>query len=476
MRTFTEFNLLSNKDAERFLAIMNIFLRESENLNFKLLPDEIYHMLDDVYLYHYDLEDLTKDLRYLCKNNNIKCQDENPFGIRTLEAYKNRKKYYSITSSGIAFTRAIKEYLSSAYRQKIVSEEYFKRVDTDLKKLENIKEKEIFVWWDIFVDDCTKLFQSYQDYINQFNSEEFNNLYDKVDFLNYKNDFITSINQMISNLGDNARSISEKINANFSTLKKIVKKVSEEKEDSQIGILINGQEEIFKNEVLAKWENIKNWFLYENGEQPTYLTILDYTTSIIGRIMKRTNVLSKVETSNKKNDELLSNVSSFYECISLDEAARLYVEKYGVQNICHILSDHQDNNLCEDYENGTVLSYRYEKLSRTRNKTFEVSFEENRLERERTAFSILKKQKEMEDHLLRFKKNGKLKLSNIKVEISQKEIELLLKWISNGMRGKGQTEDGCLFTMTKGNEEICLRTESGNLYINDYCLDFGEEK
>ena len=161
MERFREFAYLSAKNSYQYITIMEFFLQEFEKLNMKLELKDVLNSFHG----NYDEEQLQRDLNYLVSNNNLSIQEEEVYGIQTLEEYKKRKVYYSITSQGIFVARNVRDFFSLSGKV-IVCNAYFDRILEDIKRCRD--EEDSFVTRSVLYKDCRTVFQIYQDFISHF--------------------------------------------------------------------------------------------------------------------------------------------------------------------------------------------------------------------------------------------------------------------------------------------------------------------
>ena len=422
MEQFREFAYLSAKNSYHYISIMEYFLQEFEKLNMKLELKDVMNSFKG----KYDEEQMQRDLNYLVSNNNLSIQGEEVYGIQTLEEYKKRKIYYSITSQGIFVARNVRDFFSLSGKV-IVCNAYFERILEDIKRCRD--EEDTFVTRSVLYKDCRTVFQIYQDFISQFRSEEFDAITDTREFLIYKDEFLKQLHNLINELKKYAKTIGNELK----TLK--------------------NEEERFKK--------IQRWFLYVNGEEPTYISILNYSSIMIEKITKKASYFVSADWKQSKKQKEITRM--MIAARDLKECHILAGKYFGFKEINHY-------NYHEPY------SMRKKDIrEREPEEPDSIINDKERMENEKKALELMDNETMREERLLSFSSGNILDLNEIGENLPEEDTGMLLDWLSQGLNnreGIGMTNNGIRFKVVENRKkETALETEAGVLHMNSYKLE-----
>ncbi|MDO4978389.1 MAG: DUF2397 family protein [Eubacteriales bacterium] len=431
MNLFEEFTYLSTKNKYRYHILMGIFLRESERIHLELTEDFLYERylsISEESDLDYGKSQLIRDLQYLVDNHNLSIQQENIQNIHTLEDYKNRKKYYSITKKGAFVARNIEQYLLLTNRT-VLCDEHFKRVLEDIKEC---KHSNAYSAWNMFYEDCRNVFQIYQDFLAEFNGTRFDEITSTKEFLIYKKDFLEQIHLLIDKLSKYATIIGKEL-------------CQLEKDDVRL-------------------DSIKKWFLYVDDCEPTYITILHYCSMLIEKITRKAKVLV---SAGEESADFKKVLHRFMACESLEECEELSSKLIGIQKMPH-LNYHGPFSAKE--------SERKDK-SEINPEPFDES---KKIEDERKALQYLKKEIEREEKILSMEKNHQISFADLS-NFDTQETLTILSWLGRAMEDKNicsETPSGQSFVLKENKEEnrIEFKTKHGILEMPDFSLVFEGEK
>lgn len=431
MGLFEEFTYLSTKNKYRYNAIMELFLFESERINMEITEDYIYQKIKEeglLYEEDYSRAQLSHDLQFLLENNNISIHEENLQNIHTLEEYKNRKKYYSITKRGAFVARYIRQFLLVSNKT-VLCDEHFERL---MKDIRICKHSNSLSAWTMLYDDSRNVFQIYQDFLAEFNGNKFDQLSGTNEFMAYKQDFLEQIHLLIDKLSKYAAIIGRELE-------------DLHQEDKRL---------------LA----IKRWFLYIDEEEPTYIHILHYCSMLIEKITRKAKLLL---TAGEESADYKKLLYEFLACNTLSDCENLSLDLLGFQQMPHM-------NYHGPYAvKQTELTERYEHEE-------EAFDEKQKLLDEKKALEYLDKEMAREQKILSMEKNHIIRFEEMK-EMDTEETLTVLSWLGRAMEDKNtrsETASGRRFSLKTGNQEerITLQTKYGSLEMPDFHFVFEGKK
>lgn len=427
MNLYEEYAYLTTKNKYRYSSIMEIFLTESERIHMEITEDFIYEKV--LRMHHlqendYSKQQLVHDLQFLIENGNISIQEENLQNIHTLDEYKNRKKYYSITKKGAFVARNIRQYLLMSSKTSLC-DEHFERLIKDIREC---KHKNSYSAWDMFFEDARTVFQIYQDFLAEFNSMKFEKLVNTREFLSYKKEFLEQIHLLIEKLSKYA------------------------------GMIGNELEGLSSEDDRLKF--VRRWFLYVNDEEPTYINILHYCSVLIEKITRKAKLLV---TAGEESADYKNILYQFMGCETIEECENLSLSLFGYQRMNH-MNYHGPYTVKE-----TELKVRQEKV-------IEYYDESQKLEDEKKALEYLDRELKREQRILLAQEEKKLRFEDLK-NLDTQDMLTVLSWLGRGMEDKNkcsETGSGKTFRIEESEEKesIIFETKHGSLTMPNFQFVF----
>lgn len=499
MEAIKEFTYLCTQKAVYYRNIMRIFFREYEKMRFQLYKEDIYEKIIQIPNFeNYTIDDLKTDLDVLVSWNNLTAfQDSKK--VYTIAEYKNREFRYSMTEISVAIERMIIEAENSYFESGNLSTNYVIKIQNSLEKIKSIYEKEnnledINELWQEIQNDFKNLNQNYQDYLKEFYSKKTEALIKAVEFIIYKDKFISILKNFVRELQINSskmektiKSIEDEVENNILNL--IFKSEIEKQELRLTNLHLNSSLEekekfksIIKENITGRWHSLKNWFISTDTRLSEYRQILNITEEIIEKIIYSAFFITQKQNWGvNKKDEYKQFLKMFAECADIDEAHKLSANVFGVQSIRHyaVNSSRTSDSHSESVYGEKIIPYILESHNRSYKPKVEKSgFEDKqkiKAELNRKYKEKLEKDKKM---ILKYLKNKKLDISQIEETISSDFRLFILNLITtaNSSYDKiGRTEYGQLYKVIETDKRFILNCEDGKLEMPVYIFEFLED-
>lgn len=485
LQAINETSYLSVPNAPVYRKIMRCFYREYEKMNFKIYKEDIFQLLKKDELFRdYTMEQLVLDLDMLVKWKNL-MPIQDPGRVYTIAEYKNKQYQYTMSEYAVEIERLTVRLENIFVESGNLSTNFFVRLEKSLDEAEFMQTaslKEVNEWWNLMQEDFRRLNQNYQDYLRDFYSGKSEQLMKSVEFIVHKDKFIKYLNEFIQEMQRHSRKIERLLEKNTLLMENSIleKVVQSELEIPHATLEIRGNAEpSIRENVMGKWNSLKNWFIDSNGRECECKKVLKITNDIIRSIIQNAALIVQIQNWGiSRKDDYKKFLHMFLQCEDLDEARRLSAHVFGVQKIQHfktIEAREEDsiNNSVYDEEPSAYLlkphtrNYREKKDKRG----FEDKTFQKMIQRE-AYLKQAKKQKEIVMHYIR---DNKITFSEIDETVEESTRAVFLQWISlanMSSQKTGRTEYGQEYRLTRKDGTCVLKCEDGNLVMPSYILEF----
>lgn len=485
LQAINETSYLSVPNAPVYRKIMRCFYREYEKMNFKMYKEDIFQLLKKDELFRdYTMEQLVLDLDMLVKWKNL-TPIQDPGRVYTIAEYKNKQYQYTMSEYAVEIERLTVRLENIFVESGNLSTNFFVRLEKSLDEAELMQTaslKEVNEWWNLMQEDFRRLNQNYQDYLRDFYSGKSEQLMKSVEFIVHKDKFIKYLNEFIQEMQRHSRKIERLLEKNTLLMENSIleKVVQSELEIPHATLEIRGNAEpSIRENVMGKWNSLKNWFIDSNGRECECKKVLKITNDIIRSIIQNAALIVQIQNWGiSRKDDYKKFLHMFLQCEDLDEARRLSAHVFGVQKIQHfktIEAREEDsiNNSVYDEEPSAYLlkphtrNYREKKDKRG----FEDKTFQKMIQRE-AYLKQARKQKEIVMHYIR---DNKITFSEIDETVEESTRAVFLQWISlanMSSQKTGRTEYGQEYRLTRKDGTCVLKCEDGNLVMPSYILEF----
>lgn len=485
LQAINETSYLSVPNAPVYRKIMRCFYREYEKMNFKMYKEDIFQLLKKDELFRdYTMEQLVLDLDMLVKWKNL-TPIQDPGRVYTIAEYKNKQYQYTMSEYAVEIERLTVRLENIFVESGNLSTNFFVRLEKSLDEAELMQTaslKEVNEWWNLMQEDFRRLNQNYQDYLRDFYSGKSEQLMKSVEFIVHKDKFIKYLNEFIQEMQRHSRKIERLLEKNTLFMENSIleKVVQSELEIPHATLEIRGNAEpSIRENVMGKWNSLKNWFIDSNGRECECKKVLKITNDIIRSIIQNAALIVQIQNWGiSRKDDYKKFLHMFLQCEDLDEARRLSAHVFGVQKIQHfktIEAREEDsiNNSVYDEEPSAYLlkphtrNYREKKDKRG----FEDKTFQKMIQRE-AYLKQARKQKEIVMHYIR---DNKITFSEIDETVEESTRAVFLQWISlanMSSQKTGRTEYGQEYRLTRKDGTCVLKCEDGNLVMPSYILEF----
>lgn len=485
LQAINETSYLSVPNAPVYRKIMRCFYREYEKMNFKMYKEDIFQLLKKDELFRdYTMEQLVLDLDMLVKWKNL-TPIQDPGRVYTIAEYKNKQYQYTMSEYAVEIERLTVRLENIFVESGNLSTNFFVRLEKSLDEAELMQTaslKEVNEWWNLMQEDFRRLNQNYQDYLRDFYSGKSEQLMKSVEFIVHKDKFIKYLNEFIQEMQRHSRKIERLLEKNTLLMENSIleKVVQSELEIPHATLEIRGNAEpSIRENVMGKWNSLKNWFIDSNGRECECKKVLKITNDIIRSIIQNAALIVQIQNWGiSRKDDYKKFLHMFLQCEDLDEARRLSAHVFGVQKIQHFKTieareeDSINNNVYDEEPSAYLLkphtrNYREKKDKRG----FEDKTFQKMIQRE-AYLKQARKQKEIVMHYIR---DNKITFSEIDETVEESTRAVFLQWISlanMSSQKTGRTEYGQEYRLTRKDGTCVLKCEDGNLVMPSYILEF----
>ena len=482
-----ETSYLSVPNAHIYRKIMRCFYREYEKMHFQLYKEDIFQLIkQDEAFGDYSMEQLEQDLDALVKWKNL-TPIQDPGRVYTIADYKNKQYRYTISEYAVEIERLTVRLENIFLESGNLSTNFFVRLEKsleDAQMMEHAGLKEVNEWWSLLQEDFKRLNQNYQDYLRDFYSGKTDHLMKSVEFVIHKDKFIKYLNEFVQELQLHSRRIEQILVKNVPVMENVIlEKVVQSELDIPHALLeIHGNAEpSIRENVMGKWESLKNWFIDSQGRECECKKVLKITNDVIRSIIQNAALIVQIQNWGiSRKDDYRKFLEMFLKCGDLDEAHRLSAHVFGIQKIQHFKTN-------EPREEDAINSSVYEEApaefllkphTRTyREKKDRRGFADKSLEKMMQRESYLRSARQQKEIEMRYIKNNRIVFSEIEEVISESTRNTFLQWITQAnmnSRKMGRTEYGQEYRLIRKKGNCVLKCEDGLLTMPAYILEFKE--
>ena len=273
LEPINETSYLSVPNAQVYRKIMRCFYREYEKMNFQLYKEDVFKVLKEDELFEdYSMDQLVLDLNALVKWKNL-TPIQDPGRVYTIADYKNKQYQYTMSEYAVEIERLTVRLENLFLESGNLSTNFFVRLEKSLEETENMRNaslKEVNEWWRLLQEDFKRLNQNYQDYLRDFYSGKTEQLMKSVEFVVHKDKFIKYLNEFVQELQRHSKRIEQILTDNMSVIEEnILERVIQSELDiPHADLQLHGNAEPgIRENVMGKWNSLKNWFIDSQGNE-----------------------------------------------------------------------------------------------------------------------------------------------------------------------------------------------------------------
>ena len=480
-----ETSYLSVPNAHIYRKIMRCFYREYEKMHFQLYKEDIFRLIkQDEAFAGYTMEQLEPDLEALVKWKNL-TPIQDPGRVYTIADYKNKQYRYTMSEYAVEIERLTVRLENIFLESGNLSTNFFVRLENSLEDAESMEYaglKAVNEWWSMLQEDFKRLNQNYQDYLRDFYSTKTDHLMKTVEFVIHKDKFIKYLNEFIQELQHHSRRIEQILVRIMPIMENsILEKVVQSELDIPHALLeIHGNAELsIRENVVGKWNSLKNWFIDSEGHECECKKVLKITNDVIRSIIQNAALIVQIQNWEiSRKDDYRKFMELFLKCEDLEEAHRLSAHVFGIQNIQHFKTNEPRE---EDAINSSVYeedpaAFLLKPHTRTyREKKDRHGFADKSLEKMMQRESYLRSARQQKEIEMRYIKNNRIIFSEIEEVISESTRNTFLQWITQAnmnSQKKGRTEYGQEYRLIQKKGSCVLKCEDGLLTMPAYILEF----
>lgn len=499
LREIRETLYLNTQKSSQYRRIMRVFFIEYEKMNFQLYKEDIFEKVKKFSEFEeYDMNKLKIDLDSLEEWGNLTAIQDSK-RVNTIAEFKNREYRYSMSDKAVIIERMTIELENIQFESKTLSTNYIPRMISALEQISflfNNRDSQdkikIYEAWRSLQEDFKQINQNYQDYLKEFYTKRTEEIMRTTEFLLYKEKFISILRTFIKELQKNSSKMEEMIkkvkNDENGVLELIIELEMKNQELDLSNRLLISEE--LKNKVreniIGKWESLKNWFTSNNGRKSEYRQIMKITEEIIEKIVQEAFFITQRQNwGSSRKMEYKKFISLFIDCQDIKEAHKLAAHIFGVQRIRHFQLKPSTTISTETsvyYDEGGDKNYR-EYILESHNRTYKpkvekIGFEDRRKLKEKLKLEYEEKLKNDKKMMLQYLDKGVLDISKLEGEVSSEFRIFILNLISIANLSSdrtGRTEYGQKYKLIDGKGYFTLKCEDGDLEMPKYIFEFLED-
>lgn len=482
-----ETSYLSVPNAPVYRKIMRLFYREYEKMHFQLYKEDILQLLrqDDAFE-DYQMDQLLLDLEALVKWKNL-TPIQDPGRVYTIADYKNKQYRYTMSEYAVEIERLTVRLENLFLESGNLSTNFFVRLEKslkDAKDMKNARLREVNEWWGLLQEDFKRLNQNYQDYLRDFYSGKTDQLMKSVEFVVHKDKFIKYLNEFVQELQRHAKQIGQILTEQTPVMEDcILERVIQSELDIPHAILEfhgNAEPSIREN-VMGKWNSLKNWFIDSSKRECECKKVLKITNDVIRSIIQNAALLVQIQNWGiSRKDDYRKFLQLFLKCEDLDEARRLSAHVFGIQRIQHFktIEPREEDSINNSiYEEEPALFLLKPHTRNYRERKDKRGFENKAMEKMLQREAYLRQTRKQKEIVLHYIKDHKICFSEIEETVSEETRLIFLQWIAQANMSSaktGRTEYGQEYRLIRRKGNCRLRCEDGTLTMPNYILEFKE--
>lgn len=485
LESINETSYLSVPNAPIYRKIMRCFYQEYEKMHFQLYKEDIFQLIkQDEQFENYSMEQLVGDLEALVKWKNL-TPIQDPGRVYTISDYKNKQYRYTMSEYAVEIERLTVRLENIFLESGNLSTNFFVRLEKsleDVERMEHVGRKEVNEWWNLLQEDFKRLNQNYQDYLRDFYSGKTDHLMKSVEFVIHKDKFIKYLNEFVQELQHHSKRIEQILVKSIPVMENVIleKVVQSELEIPHALLEIHGNAEpSIRENVMGKWNSLKNWFIDSQGHECECKKVLKITNDVIRSIIQNAALIVQIQNWGiSRKDDYRKFLELFLKCEDLDEAHKLSAHVFGIQKIQHFKTNEPRE---EDAINVSVYEeepapFLLKPHTRTyREKKDRRGFADKSLEKLMQRESYLRRAEQQKEIVMRYIRDNRVEFSEIKEIISEDTRNIFLQWIAQAnmnSQKKGRTEYGQEYQLIQKAGSCILECEDGALTMPAYVLEF----
>lgn len=480
-----ETSYLSVPNAPAYRKIMRCFYREYEKMHFQLYKEDVFRLIrQDEFFADYSMEQLVLDLEALVKWKNL-TPIQDPGRVYTIADYKNKQYRYTMSEYAVEIERLTVRLENIFLESGNLSTNFFVRLEKSLEDVEMMEHaglKEVNEWWSMLQEDFKRLNQNYQDYLRDFYSGKTDHLMKSIEFVIHKDKFIRYLNEFVQELQHHSRRIEQILVKNIPIMEnEVLEKVVQSEMDIPHALLeIHGNAEpSIRENVMGKWNSLKNWFIDTPGHDCECKMVLQITNDVIRSIIQNAALIVQIQNWGiSRKDDYRKFLQLFLKCEDLDEAHKLSAHVFGIQKIQHFKTNEPRQ---EDAINNSVYEEKpAEFLLKPHTRTYREKkdrrgFADKSLEKMMQRENYLQHARKQKEIVMRYIKDNRIAFSEIREKVPEDARITFLQWIAQAnmsSRKLGRTEYGQEYQLIRGEGNCVLECEDGALTMPAYILEF----
>lgn len=485
LEAINETSYLSVPNAPAYRKIMRLFYREYEKMHFQMYKEDIYALLkSEEEFADYTMNQLEQDLDALVKWKNL-TPIQDPGRVYTIADYKNKQYRYTMSEYAVEIERLTVRLENIFLESGNLSTNFFVRLEKSLEEagtMEHASLKEVNEWWSMLQEDFKRLNQNYQDYLRDFYSGKTDHLMKSVEFVLHKDKFIKYLNEFVQELQHHSKRIEQILTRQIPIMENcVLERVVQSELDIPHALLeSNGNAEpSIRENVLGKWDSLKNWFIDSAAHECECKKVLKITNDIIRSLIQNAALIVQIQNWGiSRKDDYRKFLELFLKCENLEEAHCLSAHVFGVQKIEHfkVHEPREEDAINLSIYEETPAEFLLKPHTRGyKEKKDRRGFADKSLEKMMERERYLREVKSQREIVMRYIKDNKVDFSQIDEVISEETRNIFLQWITQAnmnSQKKGRTEYGQEYRLIQKKGSCVLECEDGNLTMPAYVLEF----
>ena len=480
-----ETSYLSVPNARVYRKIMRCFYREYEKMRFQLYKEDIFELVrQEEEFRDYTMQELEQDLAALVKWKNL-TPIQDPGRVYTIADYKNKQYRYTMSEYAVEIERLTVRLENVFLESGNLSTNYFVRLEKSLEEAETMEQaglKQVNEWWNLLQEDFRRLNQNYQDYLRDFYSGKADRLMKSVEFVLHKDKFIRYLNEFVQELQQHSRRIAQLLTRSMEGIEGCVleRVVQSELDIPHAVVEFRGSTEPnLRENVMGKWNSLKNWFLDSPQQECEAKRVLRITNEVIRNIIQNAALIVQMQNWGiSRKEDYRKFLELFLKCEELEEAHRLSAHVFGIQRVEHFRTNapRESDAVNDSVYQENPAEYLLKPHTRAyREKKDRTGFSDRSLEKMIQRQNYLRHAEQQKEIVMRYIRDQKIVFADITEEITENTRHIFLQWIGQaGLNSehKGRTEYGQEYRLLRGEGNCVLHCEDGDLTMPAYIMEF----
>lgn len=480
-----ETSYLSVPNARVYRKIMRYFYREYEKMRFQLYKEDIFELVrQEEEFRDYTMQELEQDLAALVKWKNL-TPIQDPGRVYTIADYKNKQYRYTMSEYAVEIERLTVRLENVFLESGNLSTNYFVRLEKSLEEAETMEQaglKQVNEWWNLLQEDFRRLNQNYQDYLRDFYSGKADRLMKSVEFVLHKDKFIRYLNEFVQELQQHSRRIAQLLTRSMEGIEGcVLERVVQSELDIPHAVVEfrGGTEPNIRENVMGKWNSLKNWFLDSPQQECEAKRVLRITNEVIRNIIQNAALIVQMQNWGiSRKEDYRKFLELFLKCEDLEEAHRLSAHVFGIQRVEHFRTNapRESDAVNDSVYQENPAEYLLKPHTRAyREKKDRTGFSDRSLEKMIQRQNYLRHAEQQKEIVMRYIRDQKIVFADITEEITENTRHIFLQWIGQaGLNSehKGRTEYGQEYRLLRGKGNCVLHCEDGDLTMPAYIMEF----